>query len=172
MDNRISALGDWVRDHRGAVLALILLVAVFAIWRMIEPAYSDVRGAPAGTCFAENPAVASANRPGEVHLVAGTTQAQTVDCAKEHVWETAAVAQLPGEAGEAYGPDAVAAAARSACADAFEAYVGRPLEGSTLAVTARYPTKDEWDGGERRVACLLVDPVAQTVTGSLKGANR
>ena len=172
MSSRISALGDWVRDHRGAVVALVLVVAVLAIWRMIEPSYSDVRGAPASTCFAESPTVASANKPGEVHLVAGTTQAQTVDCAKEHVWETAAVASLPDAAGTTYGPDAVAAAAEAACADAFATYVGRPLEGSTLAVTARYPTKEEWDGGERRVVCLLVDPVAQTVTGSLRGANR
>jgi hypothetical protein len=172
MSSRISALGDWVRDHRGAVVALVLVVAVLAVWRMIEPTYSDVRGAPAGTCFAENPTVTSANRAGEVHLVAGTTQAQTVDCAKEHVWETAAAADRPDAPGTAYDSDAVAAAAEAACVDAFAAYVGRPLDGSTLAVTARYPTKDEWDGGERRVACLLVDPAAQTVTGSLRGANR
>jgi hypothetical protein len=172
MGTRISTLGDWVRGHRGVVLGLVLLVAVFAFWRMIEPTYSDVRGAPAGTCFAENPAVASANKAGEVHLVAGTTQAQTVDCAKEHVWETASIASLPGDGGTAYNPDGVAAAAGTACTDAFATYVGRPLEGSTLAVTARYPTKDEWDRGERRVVCLLVDPVAQTVSGSLEGANR
>jgi hypothetical protein len=68
MGTRISAFGDWVRDHRGVVLALVLLVAVLAFWRLIEPTYSDVRGAPAGTCFAENPAVVSANKAGEVHL--------------------------------------------------------------------------------------------------------
>ena len=172
MSTRISALGDWVRGHRGVVLGLVLLVAVLAFWRMIEPTYSDVRGAPAGTCYAENPIVASANKAGEVHLVAGTTQAQTVDCAKEHVWETAAVTSLPDAAGTTYGPDAVAAAAEAACVDAFAIYVGRPLEGSSLAVTARYPIKEEWDGRERRVVCLLVDPVAQSVTGSLRGANR
>ncbi|MCU0483447.1 MAG: septum formation family protein [Chloroflexi bacterium] len=172
MSSRVSALGEWARDHRGAVLALVLLVLVLTAWRMIEPTYSDVRGAPAGTCFAESPAVTSANRPGEVHLVAGSTQAQTVDCASEHVWETAAVEQLAGDAGTAYDADAVAAAAQAACAAAFEPYVGRPLEGSSLAVTARYPTKAEWDGNERRVVCLLVDPVAQSVTGSLRDANR
>jgi hypothetical protein len=49
MGTRISAFGDWVRDHRGVVLALVLLMTVLALWRMIDPTYTDVRGAPAGT---------------------------------------------------------------------------------------------------------------------------
>jgi len=172
MGGRVTALGAWVRDHRGAVLALALVVAVLALWRLSEPTYSDVRRAPAGTCFAEDPAVASANKAGAVLVVPGTTQAQTVECAAAHVWETAAVAVLPDSPGTPYSFDAIAEAARAACADAFAAYVGRPLEGSTLSVTARHPTKEEWDGDERRVACLLVDPIARAVTGSLRGAGR
>ena len=145
---------------------------MFAVWRLIEPSCADVRGAPAGTCFAENPTVTSANRACEMHVVPGTTQAPTADCAREHVWETAAVVRLPDAPGTPYSFDAVAAAAETACSEAFTACVGHPLDGSTLAVTARYPTKEEWDGKERRVVWLLVDPVARTVTGSLRGANR
>ena len=172
MGGRVAALAAWVRDHRGVVLALVAAVGVLTLWRLAEPTYSDLRTAPAGTCFAESPTAASANQAGAVHVVAGTTQSQTVDCAKEHLWETAAIPVLPDPPRTPYSFDAVAAAAESACGDAFAAYVGRPLDGSTLSVTARHPTKAEWDGGERRVACLLVDPVGRAVTGSLRGANR
>jgi len=103
--------------------------------------------------------------------VAGTTQAETIACADAHPWESMGVPRLSDPSGAPYAIDAVAAEAEQACSDTFAAYVGRPLDGSTLSATAFHPTMDDWDRNERRVACLVVDP-AGTVKGSLKGANR
>jgi hypothetical protein len=69
--------------------------------------------------------------------------------------------------------DAVAVAAADACTELFATYVGRALEGSSLAVTAYFPERAEWEEqNSRTVVCVVVDPVARTVIGSLRGSAR
>ncbi len=170
----LAAVVGAVRAHPAISFALGAVLLGLLVMRLVTPPLADVRDALEGDCFAGNPLTITGNRPGEVNTVPGyATGIQRVACAEPHIWESLGLAMLGDPAGAPYPVDAIQAKAADACAERFAAFVGRPLADSELSATAFFPIRDDWEvRGERRVACLAVDPSAPTVTGSLQGADR
>jgi hypothetical protein len=91
-------------------------------------------------------------------------------CTEEHQYETFFVGTM---ADGAYPTDAAFEAYVTAnCDPAFEAYVGRAFQASQLAVGWVGPTVDGWNDGDRSIQCVLDDPQAPRLTGSMKGSSR
>lgn len=170
----LASLVGAVRAHPRITVAIVILLVALVVMRLITPPLADVRDTVAGDCLAGSPLTISGNTAGEVNVVPGyATGMQRVQCAEPHIWESAGVVQLPQPPGTPYPVDTIEAEVVDACAAAFEAFVGRPLDGSSLSATAFYPIRDDWEGkDERRVACMVVDPAQPTVTGSLQGSGR
>lgn len=58
----------------------------------------------------------------------------------------------------------------SACAPAFESYVGRVVDSEpALSIGYFHPTRDGWDGGDRTITCYVAQPDESPMTKSLKG---
>ncbi|MDA8236389.1 MAG: septum formation family protein [Chloroflexi bacterium] len=170
----LAAIVGAVRAHPRLTFALAVILAGLAVMRLITPPLADVRDAVEGDCFAGSPLTISANVAGAVHVVPGfATGIQRVQCSEPHVWESLGLATLPGVAGAPYPVNDIESLVSDVCAARFASFIGRPLAGSELSVTAFYPIRDDWETkDERRVACLVVEPGRGPVTGSLRGANR
>jgi hypothetical protein len=81
-----------------------------------------------------------------------------VPCAQPHDLQRIAVGTLDGAAfplGVAFDAEAVRSAVRSACADAFESFVGEPLADSELEAPFSTPSPDTWQQGDRVFQCLV-----------------
>jgi hypothetical protein len=170
----VAAVVGAVRAHPRITFVVVVLLAALVVLRLITPPLADVRDAVEGDCFAGSPLTISANIAGEVHTVPGyATGIQRVGCAEPHIWESLGPATLPGAEGAPYPVNDMQALAADACAARFATFVGRPLAGSQLSATAFYPTREDWEARDvRLVACMIVDPSADTVTGTLRGAGR
>lgn len=96
-----------------------------------------------------------------------------IPCAEPHDNEVYEVTSL------LYGPDApypgeeaIFGEGDLICYDAFEGYVGRPYEESTLDVVYFYPTEESWGQGDREVACALYRLDLAKMTGSMRGSGQ
>ena len=159
--------------QRSLVVAGVILVAALIVFRFVSPSLADYLSTNAGDCLAADPAIVAANVAGQVRTLPGDPHAETTGCDRSHVQEVMGLPTLAGERDTPYPVDTVASAAADACREVFATYVGRPLEGSSLAATAYYPERAEWEEQDSRtVVCVVVDPVARTVIGSLKGSGR
>ena len=153
----------------GGVLVLLTLVA----FKLVSPTQVGYRSAKPGDCLEGSSAISAAAKPGEVRTVSGSPAAQIVSCDQPHVQEVMGQAVLPGERGAPYPVDGAPAGAIAACTDLFATYVGRPLTGSSLGVTAYFPERAEWENqNERRVVCAVTVPGSDASTGSVKGSGR
>jgi hypothetical protein len=169
----LGELAGAVAAHPRITVALSILALILVVMRLITPTVTDVRGAAPGACLDGEGQSASANKAGAMRAVAGAPTSTIVDCAKPHFWEAIGQASVAGDTGATYPAPTIEALAAEACRAPFAAYVGRPLEGSRLSATAYFPTRTEWaDRGLRTVACMLIDPTTDAVTGSLRGSNR
>ena len=80
-----------------------------------------------------------------------------VACEEQHLGEVVAVFELGG--GEYPGEVAVLTQARERCESEFEAYVGRPVDGSGLGLLSVVPRENDWlVDGDRTVVCLAEGP--------------
>ena len=50
--------------------------------------------------------------------------------------------------------------------------MGRPSEGSSLALTVAVPPADEWDDGARIAACLVANRDGAFLSGHAAGSGR
>jgi hypothetical protein len=165
--------GRFSPAQRSLIIAGVLLVISLIVFRFVSPSLASYRSTHPGDCLAADPIIVTANVAGQVRTVSGNPVAETTGCDRQHVHEVMGLPALAGERGTPYPVDAVAVAAADACTELFATYVGRPLEGSSLAVTAYYPERAEWEEqNSRTVVCVVVDPVARTVIGSLKESAR
>jgi len=102
-----------------------------------------------------------------------TTAIRTFDalpCSQAHDWEAFASGTLR-LAGDWPGTAAVSASAATQCRVAFAAFVGVPLESSSLKVLYFYPTQANWAAGRRQYQCVVGEDGSKT-TGTVKGAAR
>jgi Septum formation len=165
--------GRFSPAQRSLIIGGVLVVAALAVYALVTPSLASYRSAKPGACFTGSESVAAGAAAGKVRAVSGSPSGQTVPCDQPHVQEVMGQADLPGDRGAAFDPDAVPAAAVSACTGLFATYVGRSLDGSSLGATAYYPDRQEWtDANERTVVCMVSDPSAKTITTSLKGSAR
>lgn len=96
---------------------------------------------------------------------------QAVPCDQPHGSEVYALFDLPE--GEYPGDEAVTVAAEEGCLAEWDAFVGKPYEESVLDFFTFQPTQRSWDeGDDREVVCVIGDPEAAEVTGTLRDAAR
>jgi hypothetical protein len=95
--------------------------------------------------------------------------AQVMPCAEEHHFEIFHVFELSGDS---YPGDAtVSRLANDGCFSAFDAFVGKPPERSTLQVYFYVPQKRTWSIlGDRTVQCAIASPEG-LVTGTLENSR-
>jgi putative regulator of septum formation len=91
-------------------------------------------------------------------------------CGEAHEYEVFYIASM---AEGAYPTeDAFTTYVDSTCVPAFQAYVGRAYDASTLEISWLYPGSDGWAAGDRTVECSLFDPNDCHLTGTLQGSRR
>lgn len=96
-----------------------------------------------------------------------------VPCDEPHDVEVVLVADHPaGPSIDFPGETAVDDYAVDRCTTEFEAYVGVPYEASVLDVAYVAPGEDGWDGGDRRIACVVYHLDLEPLTGSVRGSGR
>lgn len=99
------------------------------------------------------------------------TDVPTVACDQPHTYEVYADTTL--DAGDFPGDDALTAQADDFCIGAFGPFVGTAYEDSALDYSYYYPTEDSWNSmNDRAISCIITDPQAETVSGTLAGAAR
>ena len=55
--------------------------------------------------------------------------------------------------------------------EAFEDYIGYPFDSSIFDVITYAPSKESWATGDRTVTCVVTDPSAGYIPGTLEGAG-
>jgi len=91
-------------------------------------------------------------------------------CGQTHEYEVFYIASM---AGDGYPTeDAFNTYVNSTCVPAFETYVGRTYEASTLDISWLYPGSEGWSAGDRTVECSLYDPKDSKLTASLRSSRR
>jgi hypothetical protein len=165
--------GRFSPAQRSLIIGGVLVLLTLVVFRFVSPTQVGYRSAKPGDCLQGSAAIAAAAKPGEVRTVSGAPAAQIVTCDQPHVQEVMGQVELPGDRGAPYPVDGAPAQATAACAALFETYVGRPLAGSSLGVSAYFPERAEWEQtNERTVVCVVTDPAGATSTGSVKGSAR
>jgi len=102
-------------------------------------------------------------------VTGATATVPVVDCASEH--DSEAYGQIVLDDGPFPGAESIKAAAESGCVEQFAEFVGLAYDSSSLDYAYYFPTEGSWEGGDRRILCLVGDPAAR-VSGSLEGAAR
>ena len=94
-----------------------------------------------------------------------------LDCAIPHQYEVAGIVEVP-RPGAYPGDEELVTQAQRLCPAVFATHVGQSYERSALEMGWLLPTAEEWGRGKRTVACLVTDPAAGRLTGSVKGSGR
>ena len=91
-------------------------------------------------------------------------------CTSEHQHEVFAVVDHPASRSARYpGDDEILRFAGERCIPLFERYGGVPYEQANLADFEVVPTRESWEGGERRVICAVSSLDGQPMRGSVRG---
>lgn len=93
-----------------------------------------------------------------------------MDCAEDHDAEVYAGVVLPP--GKYPGDRAVEAAAEKSCDREYLVYVGTPVTKTSLEPSFWYPGREDWEGGDRSVTCVVYGPDGELLTGTVKGSKR
>jgi hypothetical protein len=113
-------------------------------------------------------------RVGDCLVTGGTSKVTRtvpiVDCSLEH--DSEAYASVIIDRATFPGADAVSTQAVAECTARFATFVGLAYEESSLDFAYYYPTQSSWERGDREILCLVIDPGAGSVSGSLSGAAR
>jgi hypothetical protein len=92
-------------------------------------------------------------------------------CDEPHGYEMFHVASWTGSS-EYPSEDAMLDFVIDQCVPAFEEYVGRSYQSSTLDFVHFYPIESGWNAGDRVFQCALYDPDDPQLTASLRDADR
>jgi hypothetical protein len=111
------------------------------------------------------------DRPAEDSATRQTDIVLKLDCSLPHDNEVIGVLEQPEEGGYP-GEDPLLAFARNNCVDAFEPYIGRAYEVSTLELGYYLPSQVEWDEGVRVIGCYVYDVSGAKLVGSVAGSGR
>lgn len=93
-----------------------------------------------------------------------------ISCDEPHVGEVYAQQDLDNEVlfPGARMPQFTAAVCTG---DAFSDYIGYPFDSSVFDVITYAPSKESWAAGDRTVTCVVTDPAAGYIPGTLEGAG-
>ncbi|HEU0245051.1 MAG TPA: septum formation family protein [Candidatus Limnocylindrales bacterium] len=96
---------------------------------------------------------------------AGCDASHSHEVADAWVLEDSLTAAYPGQA-------ELTVRERDRCEAAFEAYVGRPSDGSALEYTVAIPPPFAWADGARAAACLVANRDGSFLSGHAAGSGR
>lgn len=115
-----------------------------------------------GDCFTEMGTETSSDG-GVVNTV------DVVNCSQPHLYEVYEEGDLSADSLPT--GDALDQQTGDICYDAFETYVGTPLDSSSLTATALTPTSVSWTLGDRTVSCVVMSQNGSDLTGSAKDSK-
>jgi hypothetical protein len=99
-----------------------------------------------------------------------TTGVVTVDCDDPHVGEVYAQEDLDNQV--LFPGARMSQFTAAVCTgEAFEDYIGYPFDSSLFDVITYAPSKESWAAGDRTVTCVVTDPAAGYIPGTLEGAG-
>jgi hypothetical protein len=176
--------GDELRAFLGSTPLVVLVAALVGGWLVLQltkPQVIRVTDIKPGDCLYIRAADADTDlgggratgTEGEVLRALYEQSAERAPCDASHSHEVADAWLIDAPAGAPYpgGPDLVFEH-QPRCEAAFEAHVGHPVSGSTLAMTAGVPTERAWDAGVRTVVCLVSNADGSFLSGPARGSAR
>ncbi|MGO1950569.1 MAG: septum formation family protein [Mycobacteriaceae bacterium] len=108
----------------------------------------------------------------DVDALGNADDVDPADCGDPHVGEVYAQADITGKSlfpgNEPLGQEAGAICG----GDGFTDYVGLDFAESSLDVITMMPSKESWAQGDRTVTCVLTDPGADEIDGTLEQSLR
>ncbi len=159
---------NWLPIAAVAAVLVIAVVGGIAVLSGNRPAQtaaptattgSGVNGLTAGACLAELPSADSS-----------VSSVLTSSCDIDHAAEVFEVFDWSGSDAAYPGDSEISDRAEGGCTDAFESYVGLPVELSMLDVYWFAPTEDSWANGDRRFICVATSidesPLQDTIRDS------
>jgi len=179
----IETVSDWIAEGRAHPMALLfaaLLVGGWVLLRLITPESLSFESIEAGQClYVRTGSAASldaSRRPiGTPDLVRAAVLlggAEPAPCDGSHGHEVASRAGYDRAFDDRYpGERPLLAAAQAPCEAAFLAHVGRPLAGSSLALTIVVPDERRWTDGVRDALCLVHRADGQFLQGPAQGSG-
>jgi len=154
---RRSGRPSW-QAHAGIALGVVTVVAGAAVWAVY---WDDIFRSPSyrtlavGDCYA---------RPDD-----DPRFVEKQSCARPHGREVTAAVEHPAAPGVRFpGVAALNREMDRVCRTAAEAYIGRSLDQAPLRVYRIYPSRESWEGGNRRVVCSLGRADRGPLAGSLR----
>jgi hypothetical protein len=173
--------GDELRGFLGSTQMVALVVALLGGWLVLQltrPAIIRVAEARPGDCLYIRTADADPDgRPigseSGALLVLFEQSAERAACDASHSHEVADAWRLEGDAGAPYpGRSELTLAQQARCEAAFEAHVGRPVEGSSLQLTTGVPTERAWNAGVRTAVCLVSNADGSFLSSPARSSRR
>lgn len=157
-----------------AALLLALVAAAVAVFLVLANQddgtdYADLR---VGNCVRDVSARDTGAGGGAERR--SVTEVEVVACNEPHETEVYAVTNFPGGKGSPFpGDEAIGRFVSEFCqGPAFEQYVGKPRNLSSLIDDDIQPSDVSWKAGRRQVICMASDPAGKLLTGSVKGSGR
>jgi hypothetical protein len=99
-----------------------------------------------------------------------TSTVPVVECSQEH--ESEVYSRLVLDDDTFPGDDAVRDRAVTGCTQRFAEFVGIAYDDSSLDFAYYFPTRTSWERGDRDIVCLVIDPQAASIMGTLADAAR
>ena len=94
---------------------------------------------------------------------------ETVDCSKPHDAEVFFLYEVEGT--NYPGEDSLNSTAEQVCIAAFEAYVGKSFEESSLNATWFVPTSKSWQQNDHEIVCMATDMQNGKLNQSVKNSG-
>jgi len=95
-----------------------------------------------------------------------------VDCRTPHTSEIFLQVEHPAEIGAPYpGSKVLDSYSRDQCLGAFEPYVGRAFDASSLSFVFLNPARSTWDANDREIVCALVSADRTDLTAAMRGSG-
>jgi len=179
----IETVSDWITEGRAHPVALLfaaLLLGGWVLLRLITPEPLSFEAIEAGQClYVRTGSAASldaSQRPiGTPELVRAAVLlggAEPAPCDGSHGHEVASRTGYDRAFDDRFpGERALLAAAEAPCEAAFLVHVGRPLAGSSLALTIVVPDERRWAEGFRDALCLVHRADGQFLRGPARGSG-
>ena len=178
--------GDELRLFLGSTPLVVLVAALVGGWLILQftrPQVIRVTEARPGDCLyirasdadtaLGGAGVRATGTEGQVIRALFEESAERAPCDGSHSHEVADAWLVDAAAGAPYpGASTLVAEQQPRCEAAFEAHVGRPVLGSTLALTAGVPTERAWNAGIRSVVCLVSNADGTFLSGPARGSGR
>ena len=169
-----------LRRHPGVMAILLVILGGWLVLVLTSPGYVHAEALLVGDClYVPNPS-ANQDTPGmptigkaiDVAYKLLGQGAERASCTASHGHEVLHTWSYAEPAGAANPGNAALTLPAAACADAFPAFIGHPLDGSEFAITVATPTETQWTKGARTGVCLVNRADGEFMTTPAQGSGR